>query len=170
MSSLFIQCIFLMILHHSSLIAIIWYLSNIKQTRCFFWISFCRYVWNSSDIASSEVIRTREMMKTISWLQINVCIFTNQHCVCRSSYRAMKKIITTIIWFCKRRAEIMIRRFFLLSAINIIRMFYQFLSMMIIMILWSLLIHLVFVLKIICRSVWIWLFNTFYFIIIMKLD
>jgi len=82
----------------------------------------------------------------------------------------MKRIIVTVIWLCKRRAEIMIRRLFLLFRINIIRIFYQLLSTAIIIILWSSLIHLIFTSKIICRSVWVWFFNIFYFIMITELD
>ncbi len=159
-----------MILHHLSSIMITWYSSNIRQTRHFSWMSFCRYIWNSLNTASFEMIRTREMMKTMSWLQISMCILMNQHHVCRSSCRAIKKIIVTVIWLHERRAEIMIRRLFSLLRVNIVRMFCQFSSTIIIIILWSSLIHLVFVLKIICRSVWIWLFNTFCFVVIAELD
>ena len=142
-----------MILYHSSLIMITWYSSNIRWARCFSQISFCRYVWNSSDMTSFRMIRTRKMMKTMSWLQISMCILTDWHHVCKSSCRVMKRIITTVIWFCERKTEIMIKKLFSLFEINITRMFYWFSSMMTIVIFWSLLIHLVFVLKIICRSV-----------------
>ncbi len=94
----------------------------------------------------------------------------NQHCVCRSSCRVMKKIIAIIIWLHERKAEIMIRKLFSLFRINIIRIFCQLSSIIIIMILWSSLIYLMFVLKIIYRSVWIWLFNIFCSIMIAKLD
>jgi len=159
-----------MILHYSSSIIITWYSSNIRQTRYFFWMNFCKYIWNSFNIISFRIIRIREMMKTMSQLQISMCTLTNQHCVCRSSCRTMKKIIITIIWLHEKRAEIMIRRLFLLFKINIVRTSYQLSSTIIIIILWSLLIYLTFISKIICRSIWIWFFNIFCFIMIIKLN
>ena len=64
----------------------------------------------------------------------------------------------------------MIRRFFSLFEINIVRIFCWFSSMITIIIFWSLLIHLMFMLKIICKNVWIWFFNIFCFVVTVKLD